>query len=120
MSYGDSLTKEDVMKVVAERNISFIQFWFTDVLGVLKTFAVTPSELEMGMAEGMGFERPFPVSVALIMNWHISRSSSMLLYLFRIQIYYCGLDKNVQAIVWIDGTFLSSLASYLCYISIQN
>jgi glutamine synthetase len=50
------LTKEDVLKIVAERNVSFIQFWFTDVLGVLKTFAVTPSELEMGMTEGMGFD----------------------------------------------------------------
>ncbi|MFC1813631.1 glutamine synthetase family protein [Thermodesulfobacteriota bacterium] len=56
MSRGDCLTREDVMKIVAERNVSFIQFWFTDVLGVLKTFAVTPSELEMGMTEGMGFD----------------------------------------------------------------
>jgi glutamine synthetase len=56
MSNRDCLTKEDVLKIVAERNVSFIQFWFTDVLGVLKTFAVTPSELEMGMTEGMGFD----------------------------------------------------------------
>jgi len=56
MSCGNCLTKEDVMKIVSERNVSFIQFWFTDVLGVLKSFAVTPTELEMGMAEGMGFD----------------------------------------------------------------
>ncbi|MBW1739008.1 MAG: glutamine synthetase, partial [Deltaproteobacteria bacterium] len=46
----------DVMKIVKEKNISFIQFWFTDVLGILKSFAVTPSELEEGLEEGMGFD----------------------------------------------------------------
>ncbi|MBW2106353.1 MAG: glutamine synthetase [Deltaproteobacteria bacterium] len=49
-------TKRDVMKIVKEKNISFIQFWFTDVLGILKSFAVTPSELEEGLEEGMGFD----------------------------------------------------------------
>lgn len=49
-------TVEDVTKVVKEKNVSFIQFWFTDVLGILKTFAVTPSELEEGLTEGMGFD----------------------------------------------------------------
>jgi glutamine synthetase len=50
------MTKEDVLKFVKEKNVSFIQFWFTDVLGVLKTFAITPSELETGISEGMGFD----------------------------------------------------------------
>jgi len=49
-------TVEDVRRFVKDRNISFIQFWFTDVLGFLKSFAVTPSELEEGMTEGMGFD----------------------------------------------------------------
>jgi len=49
-------TPADVMKVVADRKVSFIQFWFTDVLGVLKSFAVTPSELDEGLTEGMGFD----------------------------------------------------------------
>jgi len=49
-------TKNDVLKLVKEKNISFIQFWFTDVLGILKSFAVTPSELEEGLEEGMGFD----------------------------------------------------------------
>ena len=47
---------EDVLKIVNEKNVSFIQFWFTDVLGFLKSFAVTPSELEEGLSEGMGFD----------------------------------------------------------------
>lgn len=49
-------TIDDVKRVVKEKDVSFIQFWFTDVLGVLKSFAVTPSELEEGMTEGMGFD----------------------------------------------------------------
>jgi len=49
-------TAKDVLKVVKEKNVSFIQFWFTDVLGKLKTFSVTPSELEEGLSEGMGFD----------------------------------------------------------------
>jgi len=49
-------SKKDVMKIVNERNVSFIQIWFTDILGVLKGFAITPSELEGAMMEGMGFD----------------------------------------------------------------
>ena len=49
-------TIDDVRKTVREKDISFIQFWFTDVLGVLKSFAITPSELEEGLIEGMGFD----------------------------------------------------------------
>jgi glutamine synthetase len=49
-------TVEDVMKLVKEKNVSFVQFWFTDVLGILKSFSVTPSELDEGLTEGMGFD----------------------------------------------------------------
>ncbi|MCL4078850.1 glutamine synthetase family protein [Coriobacteriia bacterium Es71-Z0120] len=48
--------KDYVLKTVEERNIRFIRFWFTDVLGVLKSFAVTDSELEGAFEEGMGFD----------------------------------------------------------------
>ena len=49
-------TKEEVLQIVKEQNVSFIQFWFTDVLGVQKVFSVTPSELKEGLEEGMGFD----------------------------------------------------------------
>ena len=48
--------EQDVMDIVKDMEVSFIQFWFTDVLGMLKSFAVTPSELEEGVTEGMGFD----------------------------------------------------------------
>ena len=49
-------SKRDVLKIVKERNVSFIQIWFTDILGILKGFAITPSELEGALTEGMGFD----------------------------------------------------------------
>ncbi|MEA3358732.1 MAG: glutamine synthetase family protein [Thermodesulfobacteriota bacterium] len=49
-------TKKDVIRIVREMDVSFVQFWFTDVLGILKSFSVTPSELEEGLEEGMGFD----------------------------------------------------------------
>ena len=49
-------TEQDVLNIVKDTDVSFIQFWFTDVLGILKSFAVTPSELEEGLTEGMGFD----------------------------------------------------------------
>ena len=52
----DCHSYDDVKKIVKEKDIRFVQFWFTDVLGMLKSFAITPSELEEGMIEGMGFD----------------------------------------------------------------
>ena len=45
-----------VLRTVEERNIRFIRLWFTDVLGFLKSFAITPAELEQALDEGMGFD----------------------------------------------------------------
>ncbi len=47
---------DDVFKAVKDLNVSFIQLWFTDVLGMLKSFSIRPSELEEAMTEGMGFD----------------------------------------------------------------
>jgi glutamine synthetase len=47
---------EDVRKAVSDQNVSFIQIWFTDVIGILKSFAITPSELPEALSEGMGFD----------------------------------------------------------------
>jgi glutamine synthetase len=53
---GEAKTQKDVLKIVKDHDVSFIQIWFTDVLGMLKGFAITPSELEGALAEGMGFD----------------------------------------------------------------
>src|SRR3990172_8210546 len=47
---------EYVMRAVDTHNVKFIRFWFTDILGMLKSFAITVEELEQALAEGMGFD----------------------------------------------------------------
>lgn len=49
-------TNAEVLKLVKEHKVKFIRLWFTDVLGFLKGFAITPSELEGALEEGMGFD----------------------------------------------------------------
>jgi glutamine synthetase len=48
--------KEYVLKTAKERNVKFIRMWFTDILGFLKSFAITANELEKAVEEGMGFD----------------------------------------------------------------
>ncbi|RJP26116.1 MAG: glutamine synthetase [Actinobacteria bacterium] len=48
--------KEYVLKMARENDVRFIRLWFTDILGFLKSFAVTISELEEAMEDGMGFD----------------------------------------------------------------
>ena len=50
------MTNKDILKLVKEKNVKFIRLWFTDVLGFLKGFAISPSELEGALEEGMGFD----------------------------------------------------------------
>lgn len=45
-----------VLRTVEERGIRLVWFWFTDVLGFLKSFAVTSEELEQAFDEGIGFD----------------------------------------------------------------
>ncbi len=51
---GDS--KDHVLNMAKEHDVKFIRFWFTDILGFLKNFAITVEELEGAMEEGMGFD----------------------------------------------------------------
>lgn len=51
-----NMTKDEVLKAAKEHNVQFVRLWFTDVLGVLKSFAITVNELEGAIDEGMGFD----------------------------------------------------------------
>jgi glutamine synthetase len=48
--------KEYVLKMAKEHDVKFIRMWFTDILGMLKSFAITVEELEGALEEGMGFD----------------------------------------------------------------
>ena len=48
--------KDFVLKTIESRDVHFVRFWFTDVLGRMKSFAIIPSELEDAFSDGMGFD----------------------------------------------------------------
>jgi glutamine synthetase len=48
--------KQYVIKMAKEHDVKFIRLWFTDILGMLKSFAITVEELEGALEEGMGFD----------------------------------------------------------------
>lgn len=45
-----------ILEVVKEKDIGFVKFQFTDIQGILKSFAVPAKELEYALEEGMGFD----------------------------------------------------------------
>lgn len=47
---------EFVLRSMEERDVRFIRLWFTDVLGALKSVAITPAEVEGALSEGVGFD----------------------------------------------------------------
>lgn len=49
-------TAKDIESLVKSEGISFIQCYFTDILGNLKSFSITPLELQEALEEGMGFD----------------------------------------------------------------
>jgi len=48
--------KENALKITKDRDIKLIRLWFTDILGFLKSFSITPRELEGALADGVGFD----------------------------------------------------------------
>lgn len=49
-------SKEYILELVKEQDIRFIHLWFSDILGTLKSFAITVGELKRAIEEGMGFD----------------------------------------------------------------
>ncbi len=48
--------RDYVLRTVEERGVRLIRLWFTDVLGQLKSVAISPAELEAAFEEGMHFD----------------------------------------------------------------
>jgi glutamine synthetase len=53
---GMERQQEYVLRTVEERGVRLIRLWFTDVLGQLKSIAISPAELEMIFEEGLQFD----------------------------------------------------------------
>ncbi|MFM7044032.1 MAG: glutamine synthetase family protein [Ilumatobacteraceae bacterium] len=48
--------RDYVLRTVEERGVRLVRLWFTDVLGSLKSFAISPAELENALDDGMTFD----------------------------------------------------------------
>src|SRR5437762_2789567 len=49
-------SRKDVLKRIDKEKVQFVLLWLTDIEGHLKSFAVTPSEVEGALDDGMGFD----------------------------------------------------------------
>src|SRR5919202_6032541 len=49
-------SRKDVLSRIDKEGVDFVLLWFTDIEGHLKSFAVTPGELEDALDDGMGFD----------------------------------------------------------------
>jgi len=47
---------EHILKTTRDKNVKLIGLWFTDILGFLKSFTITPRVLEEALADGVGFD----------------------------------------------------------------
>src|SRR5947207_12890558 len=56
----DGMTSEEsreyVLQQCRQQDVKFIRLWFTDILGSLKSFAITVEELEKALDEGITFD----------------------------------------------------------------
>lgn len=50
------LTKEDVLRLVAEYNVRFIRLQFTDILGIPKNVSISPRQLEKALNNELMFD----------------------------------------------------------------
>src|SRR5216110_3124376 len=53
---SDPEARREALKRLQDENVDFLLLWFTDIEGHLKSFAVTPSEVEAALDDGMGFD----------------------------------------------------------------
>src|SRR5436853_1859997 len=49
-------SRKDVLARIDKEGVDFVLLWFTDIEGHLKSFAITPGEVEGALDDGMGFD----------------------------------------------------------------
>jgi glutamine synthetase len=49
-------SRKQALARIEQEGVEFVLLWFTDIEGHLKSFAVTPSEMEDALDDGMGFD----------------------------------------------------------------
>jgi glutamine synthetase len=53
---SDPKERKKVLDAVKDQDVKFVHLWFTDIEGHLKSFSITPAELEDALDDGMGFD----------------------------------------------------------------
>src|SRR6187549_4092119 len=53
---SDPESRKQVLKEIEKQKVAYVLFWFTDLEGHLKSFAITPQEIEAALNDGMGFD----------------------------------------------------------------
>jgi glutamine synthetase len=53
---SEPAARKAVLERIEKENVKFIHLWFTDLEGHLKSFSITPAELEGALDDGMGFD----------------------------------------------------------------
>ena len=53
---SDPEARKKVLEAIEKEGVEYVLFWFTDIEGHLKSFAITPSEMEGALDDGMGFD----------------------------------------------------------------
>ena len=52
------MNKEDLLRFVRDKDVKIINLWFTDILGMLKSFGITTDQLEEALDEGSASTAP--------------------------------------------------------------
>src|SRR5213080_366279 len=53
---SDPEARKAVLREIEKEGVEYVLFWFTDIEGHLKSFAITPSEVGAALDDGMGFD----------------------------------------------------------------
>jgi glutamine synthetase len=53
---SDPEARRRVLDEMRDQKVEYVLFWFTDLEGHLKSFAITPAEIEAALDDGMGFD----------------------------------------------------------------
>ena len=52
----ETVTEQNILEQAKNNDVKFVRLWFTDILGMLKSFSITVGELEDALEGGMGFD----------------------------------------------------------------
>src|SRR5437870_6488753 len=53
---SDPEARKAVLRKIEQEGVEYVLFWFTDIEGHLKSFAITPAEVGEALDDGMGFD----------------------------------------------------------------